>query len=93
MALLYELRIKKLDPTIATFPPGIVMPPNIGININLPFTKIFSDEAKLKEFIESIKFSPAEQASVNEWKATYGISYIHNVYEIPAITVEGINWC
>ena len=102
MALLYTVTVNKTDSSVANFPPSMDewTVTLLGSLNNLNFiggttsttSLIFADETALKVFTNSIKLSAPQQAAVNEWKTTYGISYTHKVYDLPELTVSGINW-
>ena len=102
MALLYTFTVTKTDSTVANFPPsmdswvGALLSNLNNLNFvggNTPTTSlIFADATALKAYTDSIKLTAPQQAAVNEWKAAHSISYTHTAYDLPEVTVAGINW-
>jgi hypothetical protein len=104
MALLYVFRVNHSDSDseISNFPPSMdtwantlatLTQPHKILSADFNTTSIlFADETALKVYTDSIKLTAPQQAAIDEWKAAHGISYTHTVYNLPEVTVTGINW-
>ena len=103
MAILYTFTVTKLDHTIANFPPSmeewnttVFAPANdprkLIISSEYLTGAIYPDATSLKAFTDLLKLTAPQQAAVTEWATAHGITYTHAVYELPELTIDGINW-